>query len=354
MVRRLDHRTTLQRYLLRAGYRTGIAGKFLNGWPLQRDPPFFHRWAITGTGDYYGQMFNNDGDVRRVDGYSTTFIRRRSAAFLRGFEHRDRRPWLLFVTPNAPHGPFRAERRYRRAPAPPWDGNPAVFEEDRSDKPPFVQESKMTFRRGRRLRKRQLRTLMSVDDLVGQLKRELGRLGERLRTLAVFVSDNGLFWGEHGLGHKRLPYTQAVGVPFMVRWPGHLPPGVGDDRLVANVDLAPTALHAAGLRRPSGMDGRSLLREASRPRLLLEHFRDSKNLVPTWTSLRTATYQYVEYRWDGDVRFREYYDLSADPWQLDNLLEDGNPLNDPDVASLHDLLARDRRCQGHSGARACP
>jgi arylsulfatase A-like enzyme len=62
--------------------------------------------------------------------------------------------------------------------------------------------------------------------------------------------------------------------------------------------------------------------------------------------------QYVEYYADDGttVVFREYYDLRADPWQLVNLLRDGDRSNNPDVPALHALLTTDRACAGAS----CP
>jgi arylsulfatase A-like enzyme len=124
--------------------------------------------------------------------------------------------------------------------------------------------------------------------------------------------------------------------------------------MVANIDITPTVLEAAGIT-PEGasFDGRSLLDESwSRDRLLLEFFGpERETIVPPWASLRTSDYQYVEY-YDGagEVTFREYYDLAQDRWQLENLLGDGDASNDPSVTELHDRLAADRACAGSS----CP
>lgn len=87
----------------------------------------------------------------------------------------------------------------------------------------------MTPDRGRFLRRQQLRTLISVDDLVGRLYQALGSLEERQDTLVFFLSDNGFFWGEHAKGEKGAsPYTQDVKVPFFMSWPGRVPQGEKD------------------------------------------------------------------------------------------------------------------------------
>jgi hypothetical protein len=76
--------------------------------------------------------------------------------------------------------------------------------------------------------------------------------------------------------------------------------------------------------------------------------------TPTWASLRTWTYQYIEYYGNGRTVFREYYDLVRDPWQLRNLLNDGDPDNNPDVAGISRQLRHDRGCVGTTGTAACP
>jgi arylsulfatase A-like enzyme len=210
------------------------------------------------------------------------------------------------------------------------------------------------------IREGQFRTLMAVDDLVGRLMATLGSLRERERTLVFFLSDNGYFWGEHGLIDKRMPYTEGITVPFLARWPGHVAAGVEDRRFVSLVDVAPTVLAATGTRPHPGFppDGRSLLDNWERDRTLVEYFHEGPTLS-TWASLVTAEYQYVEYYDEGEkqITFREYYDLNSDPFQLTNLLGDPNTSNDPEpshLAALQAQLQHDRRCRGTSGPAACP
>lgn len=349
----LDMEQTFQAVLQGAGYRTGFAGKFLNGWDPSVPPPHFDDWAMRGAGNgYYGGGWNINGVMRVVDAYSTTLIRRRGLRFLRDAESDDARPWLLFLSTLAPHGPFRPEPKYEAARVGRWDGNPAVFESDRSDKPQRISDvGNCHLPCGRAKRRGQLRTLMSVDDLVERVFRLLERNGER-NTIAIFLSDNGFGWGEHGLAGKGVPYDHATRVPMYVRWPGHLAAQSIDTRIAANIDIAPTILDAA--RIPDSamppMDGRSLLNETwSRDRILLELW-----VHGSWASLRATNFQYVEYYDDvGTTIFREYYDLARDRWQLENLLADGDPANDPDPGTISSLsldLQRARSCTGQD----CP
>lgn len=351
--REIDPETTLAYYLKSAGYRTALFGKYLNRWG-GRPPPFYDRWTtILGSERYTDAVYNVNGDYRELGGYSTKVLGDRIDDFLwTAEEQADAQPWMVTFTPAAPHAPYVPERKYRRAEVGTWTGNPAVYEyktqQGKADKPEFLQSAAR--RPARHVRKGQMRTLISVDDVIERTFHTMSGLEEQ-NTIAIFVSDNGLMWGEHGWVDKAVPHTYSVRVPLIVRWPGHVAPATIDGRLAANIDITPTILAAAGVS-PEGasFDGRSLLDESwAREHILLEFFGpEEERLVPPWASLRTHAYQYTEYySQDGVVIFREYYDLAQDPWQLHNLYGDADPANDPpDGAELHDRLAEARACVG--------
>jgi arylsulfatase A-like enzyme len=353
----LDHATTVQAHLHANGYQTAISGKFLLYWDLSQPPPNFDHWAVVNETDYYGDVYSVDGERRRIDQYSTDFIAERALEYLDRFESDDPRPWFLYVATQAPHAPFVAEPDYRDAPVPPWQPGPAVSEDDRSDKPDFVQVHHVGAEQAAREREAQLRTLYSVDDLVEAIFRRMAELGEEAGTLAVYTSDNGYFWGEHRLHSKSLPYTEGIRVPLMLRWPGRVLPGAADPRLATLVDIAPTLLGAAGIPLPADppLDGTSLLGPDVRTEVLVEYARDPGFRYPTWASVRDRSTQYVEYYGDdGSLTFREYYDLVTDPSQLENLLADADPANDPDVTVRSGRMAQLRSCSGRSGPNPCP
>jgi arylsulfatase A-like enzyme len=358
---RLDQRSTMQRYLQDAGYRTAIVGKYLNSWPF--DPPFFHDFAVfrAREGGYKNAFFNINGAHRRVKRYSTDYIGARSVQLLRSFEADDRKPWFLYVAPFAPHAPYEPAKKFRRTRVPKFRRNPAMRESDRTDKPQWVQEKGPKRTKGRKVWTLQERMLLSVDRLVNRILTTLDELNERGPTMVFFLSDNGFTLGEHGLQQKHSPYTQSVQIPFAMRWPGHVASGEADPRLVATIDIAPTIYDAAGITPDEEypVDGRSLLGPDERDRILLEYHHREDRAVPTWSSTRTQTYQYTEYYSEDlqEVIFREYYDLSSDPWQLTNLLSDADTTNDPDPGdlTLYSIrVRRDRRCEGTEGPEACP
>lgn len=352
----LDQRSTVQRYLQEAGYFTGIFGKYLLGWPLETAPPYFDRYAFMGAGNkpdiYYDGWWNDHGTIRQIPRYSTDFIARSTVHFIRDAETNDPRPWYAYVAPLAPHRPHIPEETFSDSRVPAWSLNPAVEEQDRSDKPLWVQEEHSNIPLTREKRRQQLRTLMSVDGLVRRVLRELRLSGEARRTLLFFTSDNGFMWGEHGVTAKRYPYSPSVAVPLAMRWPGEIRARVIKKRLVSLVDIVPTILEAADVTPDPTypIDGRSLWEPSGRKRVLIEYGKDLGE-VPEWASLRARNYQYVEYYSDtNQIVAREYYDLDNDPWQLHNLLGDDDPANDPDVLSLQQELTQARYCLGST----CP
>jgi arylsulfatase A-like enzyme len=289
----------------------------------------------------------------------TLIIGDKAIEYLDAFEAADdARPWFTYLATFAPHLPRTPEPQYAGTTFAPWARSPAV-NENVADKPQYVRwRPTATDAAIQQVRTEQLRTLKSVDDMVDRVLRHLQARGELDNTLVLYSSDNGYAWAEHRiLDLKFVPYTESIQVPFLARWPGHLAPGTTDDRFVANIDLKPTVLAAAGVPPDPAypVDGRSFLSPGGRDRLLTEYFFDDANLpnLQTWASTRTRTYQYVEnYNQPelGGGTFREYYDLVNDPWMLTNLYRDGNPGNDPPVGPLSSALAADRQCSG----AACP
>jgi arylsulfatase A-like enzyme len=344
----LDQRFTIQEYLRQSGYRTGYFGKYFNAWDLFRSPASYDDWSISVSG-YSPFRVNENGVVKTISQYATSYFKDNAVRFIQESESQDATPWFLQVAPTAPHSPFTPDEQYANAPVPPFDQPPNYLEADKRDKPVGVASQNSDPASIESTRVAQLRTLMSVDDLVGEVLSTLQATGEDSSTLAIFMSDNGFEWGEHGLYSKGDVYDASVRIPMYLRWPGHVVEGATDPRLVANVDVAPTIADAVGgLGVVLPMDGHTMLNAAqSRSRLLLESYGGGTGLG--WASLRTPASYYVEHYDPVDnqsIRFREYYDLTADPWEMDNLLGDGNAANDPSTAGLSAQLAADRGCAG--------
>ena len=101
--------------------------------------------------------------------------------------------------------------------------------------------------------------IASVDESVGRVLDYLDKNGLTENTMIVYTSDQGFYIGEHGWFDKRFMYEESLRTPLIVSYPGHTKPGSVCNRLVQNIDYAPTFLALAGVKQPKDMPGRSLV-----------------------------------------------------------------------------------------------
>ncbi|MBX6315737.1 MAG: sulfatase-like hydrolase/transferase, partial [Isosphaeraceae bacterium] len=180
---------------------------------------------------------------------------------------------------------------------------------------------------GGELVRNQLRCLKSIDEGVGRIFQVLADQGQLDKTLLIFTSDNGYFWGEHGLGDKRWAYEESIRIPLLMRLPGLIKPGSTIEAMVLNIDIAPTLLDLAGASLPSTLQGRSLVpllrgdKTDWRTSFLAEYFQEpGYPRTPTWQAIRTGRWKYIHYT---DLEgMDELYDLQADPHELKNRIAD--------------------------------
>lgn len=349
-----DESISIQRYLSDAGYFTGHVGKYLHYYELMERAPYWDRWAYY-RGGYENVPFNIDGEFVRSTKYSTVETFDLAIEQLESFDSADDdRPFYLHIAPVAPHRPYTPEPKFADAPVPTWDPSPAVAEADRSDKPRWVSFHDFGFAEGDAARTQQLRMLMSVDEQVDRFMSRLTELGEANDTVAIFTSDNGYLWSEHGRRGKFVPYVEAIKVPFLVRWPGVVEAGESRDELISHVDILSTVLAAAELAPAHPVDGRDILAPGfSRANIFTEYFLDpaNNNGIPDWASVRNEERAFTQwFDADGRVIFEEYYDLIADPYELDNLLGNESAADDPDVGRDRALVQQAKTCVG----RFCP
>jgi arylsulfatase A-like enzyme len=333
--------STVGLWLQRAGYRTGLMGKYLNNYPeeapgLNYVPPGWDSWLVPNGGNYYRQLdysVNDDGSTVRYGhdpaDHFHDLLTVRANRFLRAAAgDPPSKPFFLYVAPFLPHGPSMAPARYLnlfpdlRMPRP-----PSFNEADVSDKPGWLRRlpllEGLDISRVQRFYRRQRQAAQAIDDTVESLVRTLDATGQLENTVIVFSSDNGYFHGEHRIpGDKRRAYEESIRVPLVMRGPG-IPAGRVVPQLTCNVDLAPTFAALAGVTPPSFVDGRSLLPLFSGPApanwrqsLLLESQPPEVNSIyQSYTGLRTVSGKSFVL-WD--YGFGEYYDLRTDPYQLDN------------------------------------
>jgi len=169
-------------------------------------------------------------------------------------------------------------------------------------------------------------TLKGVDDSVGAVLDFLDKNKLAEDTLVIYMGDNGFSFGEHGLIDKRHFYEESAKVPLLVRWPTRLKGGAPINALIQNIDIAPTVLDVAGLRAPPHMQGMSIVpllertRADWRDRVFYEYYWEMDfPQTPTMFGVRTERYKYIRYHgiWDTN----EFYDLSEDPNEMQNLID---------------------------------
>lgn len=316
-----------------AGYRTGLYGIYLAD--LGDDiPPGWDDWYALrrseqrDDGKFPASVFQNGANEETLPATEfdelTDLLHEKSAAFI---EKNREKPFLLWLGMRQPHAPAIPAERHAEALADiePWRP-PSFREEDVTDKPSWLRFMKAISKPEGiahidALRLAQLRSVLAIDDAVGELSDQLEDLGLTDDTVFVFASDNGHLWGEHWLASKFAPYEESIRVPFVVRYPRLAPTADEVDDLVLNVDLAWTLADLAGLTPTKDGVGRSLVptfegRPLGREEILIE--TPGGLIARPSVALRTSRWKYIRTDADGGIT-EELYDLDADPHEMENL-----------------------------------
>ena len=343
--------STVATWLHGAGYRTGLIGKYLNGYKAvdaSYVPPGWDRWfavqqgAIDNESAYYYNYGISDQGTTVAYGsnpadYATDVFSAQADTFIRGVDEAS--PLFLYFAPTAPHSPAKPADRHTAACAgQPLLRPPSYNEGDVSDKPAYIRAlRKIAASRLATIDSFQLnqcRSLMAVDDAIHTIVTALADTGRLANTMIVFTSDNGLTLAEHRWAQSKLvPYEESIRVPMVVRYDPLTAVARTNANLVTNIDLAPTFAELAGVSAPN-VEGLSLLPLLAgeqpvtwRTDFLIEHYK-FKDGVPTYCAVRTTTTKLITYN-TGE---QEFYDLSVDPFELVNRAT--NPAYASAVAAL--------------------
>ena len=337
--------------LQQAGYATAFIGK----WHMGNDDsprPGFDRWvSFKGQGNYINPEINEDGmDVNPkgyitdlLTGYAVEFIKRRhDKPFLVYLAHKAIHPEVMqhddgsvnlaeaeHFIPAERHSKLyvgkKIPRRFSAGRTP--SGKPAL-QRTIDDLPPLGPKTSTSDEvvLGR------LRSLMAIEEGVGKILNALQETNQLDNTVIVFASDNGYFYGEHGLSvERRLAYEESIRMPLLVRYPRMIKAGTVRDELALNIDVAPTLIELAGVSSPIKVDGHSLvplLKGADsewRKSFLIEYYSD--RVFPRirkmgYKAVRTERWKYIHYvELDG---MDELYDLKSDPYEMKNIINRGD------------------------------
>lgn len=206
--------------------------------------------------------------------------------------------------------------------------------------------------------------IKSVDESVGRVLDYLDSHGLTDNTIIVYTSDQGFYMGEHGWFDKRFMYEESLRTPLLIAYPGHIQPGTVCNKLVQNIDYAPTFLDLAGVSKPKELPGRSLTpifkagdKVKGWRNSIYYHYYDypTYHMVRKHDGVRTDRYKLIHFYGEGGldavkenkyqrqpgtrehgcmtyltslgyfepkdsaVNYNELYDLQADPHELNNL-----------------------------------
>ena len=331
-------------YLQKAGYNTGFVGKWHMGGHNDNPRPGFDYWvSFKGQGRYLppspDYTLNVNGERVRQKGYITTELTDYALDFLKQQTDRDK-PFCLYLSHKAVHSNFTPEEKYKDKFADKPFNRPASEakpEGNERNLPRWLLDQRnswhgVDFPYHSELNvegyyKRYCEALCSVDDSIGTVLEQLKTMGIHDETLVIYMGDNGFMFGEHGLIDKRVAYETSIRVPMLVQCPELFDGGAAVEKMVANIDIAPTIMEAMGLEKPPHMDGESFIKLAQGKEIpwrdyFLYVYYWEKNFPqsPTVFSLRSDRFKYITYYglWDTD----EFFDIQADPEEQHNLIHD--------------------------------
>ncbi|HTM49197.1 MAG TPA: sulfatase [Bryobacteraceae bacterium] len=346
----LSHRLdTFPRHLEKAGYDNAFIGKWHMGVDDSARPGFRHWVSFKGQGTYFDPEMNVNGKSVKAKGYTTDILNGHAVEFL---ERKRTAPFFLYLSHKAVHpeldqaadgsvsdpagGAFipadRHKTLYAGQPVPRRlnaqggpVGKPALLRKI-GGLPPLSAST----RTGDETMRNRLRMFASAEEGVGRILKVLEKSGQLDNTFFVFTSDEGYFYGEHGLSYeRRLAYEESARIPLMIRYPALIQPGSVVDAMTLNIDMAPTLLEVAGADPLRKVHGRSFLpllkgdTKGWRTSFLIERFSDK--VFPRvadmgYQCVRNERWKYIRYTELSGMD--ELYDLRSDPCEMKNLIHE--------------------------------
>jgi arylsulfatase A-like enzyme len=389
---------TFPKLLQKAGYQTAIIGK----WHLNSDPQGFDHWNILpGQGSYYNPDFIDSTGKTHHEGYVTNLItdfsmdwmdrRDKNKPFCLLVHHKAvHRVWMpetknltLFKDQTFPlpanfyddyagreaagkqemsiiedmdlvydlkmlDKEVEIQTHYRKAYE---NGEYARMTDDQREAwdavyDPIIADFKKAKLEGKALAEWKYNRYMqdylscvkSLDDNVARLLKYLDDNDLAENTIVVYTSDQGFYMGEHGWFDKRFMYEESFRTPLLMRLPKSYNAHGNVDRLVQNIDYAPTFLELAGVPIPPDIQGESLVHllngksPESWRKALYYHFYEfpGEHAVRRHFGIRNERYKLIHFY--NDINTWELYDLKEDPTEMNNLIDN------PDYKSLIDDL----------------
>lgn len=346
---------TLPYTLKNRGYQTSLIGKWHLGQPRPPDE-WFDYWVTFNLGhtiDFWNNEINDNSRKYKLEGkHSVDFFTDKAVEYLQSYDHQ--KPFFLMVTYNGPYmnpptnlGAARnrhyADYEGKEFPSFPRNRiNETILEEIPEPDPEEWYLNLARMHNDPKTMANAASQNTMVDDGVGRLLEALKDNGLAENTLVIYTSDQGNFFGQHGLwGHTDFSfpasmYETAMNIPLIAHYPGVIEKGQVSDLFIGQYDLMPTILDMAGFDvEIANSPGRSFA----------EHLKGSE--LTSWGDavymdqeatrvIRTNQYSYWK-RMKGTGQ-HELYDMQKDPGQENNLY--GNPKYAEAVSELDRRLTQ--------------
>lgn len=262
----------------KAGYDCGYIGKLHANHPTPNDPQNpghyveervpawdaytppekrhgFNYWYSYGTYDVHKHphYWDTDGNRHEINQWSPEHETDKAIEYIvnQNGERDGNKPFFLMVSYNPPHSPYGStedcpEETYE-------------FYKNKSLGELLVRENADTTMVKAPSVRYYFASVSGVDQQFGRILTTLDSLGISDNTIVVFSSDHGETMCSHGIDDpKNSPYAESMNVPFLVRYPGNIQPGIDTELILSTPDVMPTLLGMAGLQNliPSDVEGR--------------------------------------------------------------------------------------------------
>lgn len=312
-----------------AGYDTAYIGKWHLDGPNRPGPvppgprrQGFEYWMAANFEHNYNRSYytDNDGELKIWPGWDAEAQTTHTIDYLR--KHDSDNPFCLFLSWGPPHHPYRlVPKEYLNMYDPDViEGRPNCPDVPRDDLWGYYAQT--TF----------------LDDQFQRLLDTINDIGIEDETIIVFTSDHGDMHGSHGVYKKQWPWSEALKVPFVVRYPNVVTQGAILDVPLSVIDIMPTLLGLAGVPIPDTVEGVDLSAviqggAAETPESVLimnpcpfsigdkrgyDQYPDYKGMRLEYRGIITARYTYVH----TIDRPWLLFDNINDPYQMNNLIDD--------------------------------
>lgn len=315
--------------LQNGGYRTGMFGKYINGWnknwtATREVPPGWDVFSAMipdsgGDGDYYDYTVvgtepdDHWGHADRA--YSTDVFAAKVVTFLEQTDPAT--PFFAYFAPYGTHANYTpAPRHIDTYPLPGVEDLSPAFNSDNSQRAPWLRDLPLVdVDKVLKIYQKQHEVLMSIDEAVDAFFTAIGP--DRItNTLVLVCGDNGLQRGEQRLMGKNIGYPGSLNVPFMARWDGHIAANDNFLDVVTGYDQTATIVDAAGLTM-SGLDGFVL--GTNNSGRLVEGAADAGDPHNGWIGWMTRNWLYLNY---GAGQGEELYKIICDKDAVANVALD--------------------------------